>query len=144
MTIFEAIREDHETQRTLVDLLVKTEGDSDGREELFSRLKDALRRHARAEERYFYAPLLKDDLTQEKSRHSVHEHETLDELVAKLEETDMSSPGWLPTARKLRDEVLHHLEEEEHEVFQLAGKVLTDADKEALATRYRTAMAEDA
>ena len=46
-TIFEALRSDHDTQRTLVDLLTSTEGDSDGRRELFDRLKAELDRRVR-------------------------------------------------------------------------------------------------
>lgn len=140
MSIFEAIREDHDKQRTLVDILCKTHGDSSGRQELFERLKSELERHADAEERYFYVPLIEHDLTQQKSRHSVAEHQEIDELIAELEQTDPSSPGWLATAKKLKERVLHHLEEEEHEVFQLAGKVLSEQEKKSLADEYREAM----
>ena len=143
MNIFEAIREDHEKQRTLAELLAKTSGDSEGRRELFEKLKSELQIHADAEERHFYVPLLQKDLTQEKARHSIAEHHEIDELIEKLEETDFSDPGWLVTAKKLHDEVVHHLDEEEHEVFQLAGKVLTDEQKESLAVDYRKSM-EDA
>ncbi|MEO2104379.1 MAG: hemerythrin domain-containing protein [Actinomycetota bacterium] len=141
-TIFEALRESHQTQRTLLDQLVKTHGDSDGRRELFDRLKAELEHHALAEERHFYVPLMEHDLTQEKSRHSVAEHHEMDELVEELESTDMSSPGWIATARTLKERVEHHLDEEEQEVFQMAGKALTDTQKAQLATKYRAHMDE--
>ena len=140
MNIFEAIREDHEKQRTLVDLLVKTHGDSAGRDELYERLKSELERHERAEERFFYVPLMEQDLTQEKARHSVAEHHEIDELLEELEETDRSSSGWLATAKKLGERLIHHLDEEEHEVFQLAGKAMSEAETESLAKEYRKAM----
>ncbi len=140
MNIFEAIREDHVKQRTLVDLLIKTHGESEGREELFEKLKSELQRHARAEERYFYIPLMEQDLTQEKSRHSVAEHHEIDELIEELERTEMTSPGWLAAARRLHEQVHHHLDEEEHEVFQMAGKVLSEKEKTSLAGEYRQAM----
>ena len=142
MNIFEALREDHEKQRTLVDILSKTHGDSDGRDELFQRLKRELQAHADAEERHFYVPLIDDDLTQEKARHSIAEHHEIDELIEQLESTDYSSPGWKATAEKLKHQVIHHLDEEEHEVFQLAGKVFTDQQKSQLADDYRQEMAE--
>lgn len=137
MDIFEAIREDHEKQRTLIAQLCKTQGDSDGRSELFKRLKAELDRHAIAEERHFYVPLMEKDLTQEKARHGVAEHHELDDLIEKLETTDHSSSGWLVTAKKLEEKLIHHLDEEEHQIFQLAGKVLSDDEKESLATDYR-------
>ena len=140
MTIFESLRSDHETQRTLVDLLTKTQGDSDGRNELFARLKRELEAHAGAEERYFYVPLMEHDLTQEKARHSVAEHKELDDLVEQLEEYDMSGSQWLPTAEKLAHLLTHHLDEEEQEVFQLAGKALSEDEKASLAGEYEADM----
>lgn len=137
MNIFEALRKDHDKQRTLVDLLAETSGDTDGRDELFERLKAELQEHAAAEERHFYNPLIKENVTQDKARHSIAEHQEIDELIAKLEQTDRSSPSWLATAKTLRERVHHHLDEEEHEVFQLAGKVLSDAEKSDLARDYQ-------
>ncbi|MAD69487.1 MAG: hemerythrin [Alcanivorax sp.] len=141
MTLFEALREDHDTQRTLLGLLIKTHGDSDGREELFEKVKKALTSHAAAEERALYIPMMELDMTQEKARHSVAEHHEIDELVEELEDTDFSSPGWLAAARKLHDLVTHHLDEEEQEVFQLAGRALSDDAKARLADTYREEMA---
>lgn len=143
MNIFESIREDHETQRTLADLLAKTSGDSEGRDELFRKLKHELQIHADAEERHFYKPLISEDLTQEKARHSIAEHHEIDELIEKLEETDYSDPGWLVTAKTLKEQVEHHLDEEEHEVFQMAGKVLSEDEKISLGKDYRAAMKEN-
>lgn len=140
MNIFEALREDHDIQRTLSNQLVKTQGDSKDRDVLFDKLKNQLQAHAKAEERYFYIMLMKDDLTQEKARHSVSEHHEIDELIEILEDTDYSSPAWLGHAEKLRERLHHHLDEEEHEVFQMAGKVLTEKQKHSLSNEYRKLM----
>ncbi len=140
MTIFEALRSDHETQRTLIDLVTKTTGDSDGRQELWDRLKRELEAHAGAEERYFYVPLMEHDLTQDKARHSVSEHKELDDFVEKLDEYDMGGSQWLQTAEELKHRLIHHLDEEEHEVFQLAGKALTDDKKQSLSHEYEADM----
>lgn len=139
-TIFEALREDHDKQRTLGSLVLETEGDSDGRRELFERLTDALARHAAAEERYFYVPLMEHDMTQDQARHSVAEHKELDDYIEKLEGYDFSASQWLVTARELVDRLAHHLDEEEKEVFPVAGKVLSDEEKTKLATEYRKDM----
>lgn len=141
MNIFEELRADHQKQRTLVDILTKTHGDSEGRQEIFEKLKNELQNHEDAEERYFYAPLIKSELTQDKARHSIAEHHEMDELIEELENTDMSSPHWIAVAKKLGEKVHHHLNEEEQEVFQLAGKALTETQKEELAKSYRQSMA---
>ena len=141
MNIFEALREDHEVQRQLAELLLETEGDSEGRQELFRRLKRELEAHAGAEERYFYVPLMEHDLTQDKARHSVSEHKELDDFVEQLEEYDMSGSQWIRTAQDLVERLTHHLDEEEHEVFQLAGRELSDHEKRQFAESYRDDMA---
>ncbi|WP_436795026.1 hemerythrin domain-containing protein [Actinospongicola halichondriae] len=140
LTVFEALRDDHEIQRSLADELVQTEGDSDSRAAVFDRLKTEMAAHADAEERFFYIPLMEHDLTQDKARHSVAEHHELEELIEDLEEKDRSSAGWLTTAKDLRERLTHHLDEEEREVFQMAGKALTETAKADLAASYRGEM----
>lgn len=85
---------------------------------------------------------MEDDLTQEKARHSVAEHKELDDFVEQLEEYDRTAPAWLETARDLEHRLTHHLDEEEQEVFQVAGKALTEAQKTELASEYRAMMRE--
>lgn len=138
-TVFEALREDHDTQRTLMDILVKTEGASEGREEVYPRLKKELESHAFAEEKAFYSVLMARENTVEKARHSVAEHKEIDDVIEQLEGLEHSSPQWLPTMKKLQHLVEHHLDEEEHEVFQMAGKVLNETEKTSLASEYRAA-----
>jgi Hemerythrin HHE cation binding domain len=140
MNIFEELRADHETQRDLIARLIETTGDSEERAKVFEVLSEQLDAHAAAEERHFYTALMESDLTQEKARHSVSEHKELDDLVEALEGYDRTAPAWLETARDLEHRLTHHLDEEEHEVFQVAGKALTDAQKEALAADYRQMM----
>lgn len=137
MEIFETIRKDHEKQRLLMKILVQTSGDSESRREHFEELKEELKAHAAAEERHFYKKLMKSDRTLEQSRHGIHEHHEIDELVDTLEQTDMSSPAWLHYMKQLQDKVLHHLKEEEQQIFQQAGQILTEEQKEELADDFK-------
>lgn len=136
MNIFEALRQEHEIQRNLVAKLVETHGDTQERKKIFEQLKHELKIHADAEERHFYIPLIKKDLTQVKARHSVAEHHEMDELIEQLEDTEMDASNWLKIAKELEHKVIHHLDEEEQEVFQMAGKALTDNQKTSLASDY--------
>lgn len=58
MTIFEALRQEHEIQRDLIDKLIKTEGKTEERKKIFEDLKHELKIHEDAEERHFYIPLM--------------------------------------------------------------------------------------
>ncbi|RED43025.1 hemerythrin HHE cation binding domain-containing protein [Winogradskyella eximia] len=140
MKIYEAIRIDHNIQRDLLGKLTETTGDSDERKEIFKKLKKELVLHANAEERHFYKPLIPSDMMQEHARHGIAEHHEIDELIEQLEDTEMDSSAWLKIAKDLKHKVEHHLEDEEHTFFQLSGKILTDKQKEELATKYNAYM----
>ena len=136
MNIFEALRLSHDTQRGLATQILQTQGASTERNLLFRELKHELAAHAAAEERCFYTPLIAFDATMAQARHGMAEHHEMDELVDALNKMEMSSPGWLAHFRKLRDKVFHHLDDEEHAIFQLAGKVLGEREKTQLAQAY--------
>lgn len=136
MNIFEAIRKDHDKQRELCRLVTSTSGDSKERKEMWEKLKHELQIHADAEERTFYSPLIHNDMMQEHARHGIAEHHEMDELIEKVSETDMDSPAWLVYAKQLCEKVEHHLDEEEHTFFQLAGKVFSETQKTAIAKDY--------
>ncbi len=141
-TIFEALRKDHDTQKDLADKLIQTSGDTSERHSLYDQLKHELKIHADGEERHFYVPLFDDDMTQDHARHGVAEHHEMDELMEKLDKTEMSSSAWLTYAKELRDKVYHHLDDEEHTIFQLAGKVFSEKQKTQLATEYQSFIQE--
>lgn len=142
MDIFEALRLSHDTQRALATQILQTQGASSGRSGLFKQLKHELAAHAAAEERWFYRVLIESDSSMAQARHGMAEHHEMDEMVSDLNKTEMSSPGWIAQFQKLHDKVFHHLEDEEHAIFQLAGKVLTGKQKTELAREYESTFAE--
>ena len=134
--IFEELRKDHETQRDLLDAIVDTSGKTDARKRMYKALKDELTRHAKYEEQNFYAPLMKMDMTQELARHSVAEHKDIDDLIEKIDDLDLDSPTWLKYVKDLDHLVKHHLDEEEREVFPVAGRALNQTEKRELGKDY--------
>ncbi len=141
MNIFEKLREEHDKTRTLLRLVSKTHGDSRGRRELFARLKDELESHARAEEVSLYKPLI-GSAVQAEATHSTKEHEEARELLEELEAMDYSSTGWLNRFETLKQIVLKHMDEEEHRVFQQAGKALSETQKQTLVDTHERERAE--
>jgi hypothetical protein len=137
VNIFEALRESHDRQRRYADALIQTRGETPERVEAYKRLKSELQAHETAEERHFYMPLMEFDNGVDLSRHAISEHHEMDEMMETLDATEMSSPSWLATAKKLSEKVHHHLKEEEQKFFQMAGKLLDDQQKETLAGQYQ-------
>ena len=143
MKIFEALRQDHEKQRLLLKILAETSGNTPARQEYFEELKQQLESHAVAEERHFYAHLIEKDATVDLTRHGIAEHHEIDELIAKLDDTNMSSPAWLHHLKVLQEKVEHHLADEEQEFFNVAGRVLNDRQKTELASDYNKEMKKE-
>ena len=134
--IFDAIRESHDLQRDLCRKLTASRGEVTARELLFLQLKVELMAHAAAEERALYVPLLMTDAGLDASRHALHEHHEVDELLEKLSVRDKTKAGWLATAKTLSYKVRHHLKEEESKFFRVAGRLLSATKRRQLATKY--------
>jgi hypothetical protein len=135
--IFEAIRESHDLQRDLCRKLTASRGDMAVRELLFLQLKVELMAHAAAEERYLYVPLLMEDGGLDSSRHALHEHHQVDELLEDLSVNNKKKDGWIATAKTLSYKVRHHLKEEESKFFQVAGRLLSETKKKQLGSKYK-------
>lgn len=136
-TIFEELRSEHDRHRKLMEQIADTSGDSEDRRRLFLEFFDDTEAHAAAEELVFYNRLIADPASRDKSAHSIEEHQTMRDAVAELKGTDMDSSGWLNRFHKVRETFEHHMEEEEHGVFQLAGKILSEEEKTSLVDAFR-------
>lgn len=138
LDIYKRLKNDHDNQRGLMDSIAETSGDSGERRQLYALLKNELVAHANAEEQTFYAKLIHEPKGQEQARHSVSEHKEMDDLIEELEDTDMSSSGWLSKFKKLKEEVEHHVDEEEKEVFALSRKLISESEAHDLADEFNT------
>ena len=136
-TIYDALHESHERQRSLCRRLLRAKSGTQARISLFKELHVELAAHAAAEERFLYAPALMHDAGLDSSRHAMHEHHEIDELVEDLHKADAAGGQWLAVARKLSQKVHHHLREEESKFFQVTGKLLSATAKQQAARRYR-------
>lgn len=136
-TIYDALRESHEIQRTLLRKLLRSKPGTQARISLLKDVRVELEAHEAAEERYLYAPMLMDDAGLDSARHALHEHHQIDELIADVQALEPDGDAWIEKARELSHEVHHHLREEEKKFFQMSGKILSEAQKTKLAGQYR-------
>jgi hypothetical protein len=136
-TIYNALRDSHEIQRNLFRKLLRSKSDSKDRIDLFTLVRNELAAHEAAEERYLYVPMMMHDGGLVASRHALHEHHLVDELVERLNGLDPTGEAWIVHAKELSHQVHHHLHEEENTFFQVSGKILSDAQKILLAGQYQ-------
>lgn len=141
--IYAAIKADHDEHRRLMDQIGDTSGASEARQEAWDAFYQDVKSHAAAEEETFYSKLISKTWGQDAARHSVHEHQQLDDLMEELREMDMSSPAWLTKFKELRHEYDHHMEEEEDEVFARAREVIAEDEIEGYGTRFKERKREE-
>ncbi len=134
--IYEAIKADHDDHRALLDRICDTEGASDDRQAAWSKFYYEVKSHAAAEEETFYSKLISKTWGQDVARHSVHEHQELDDLMEELNGMDMSSADWLEKFGKLDHDYRHHIDEEENEVFTQARKEVPEDEIDGYGERF--------
>ena len=135
--IYDALRESHGIQRSLLRKLLRTKPGTQERISQFRQVRIELEAHEAAEERFLYAPMLLDDMGLLSTRHALHEHHEIDELVEDVQKLDPAGEAWIEKAKALSHKVHHHLREEEKKFFQVSGKILSDPQKSRLAKQYR-------
>ena len=136
--IYDAIKDDHEDHRRLLDKIAETSGDSEERRNAWEDFYYDVKSHAAAEEETFYSTLISKTWGQDAARHSVHEHQEMDDLMEELNGMDMSSPAWLTKFKQLKHDYEHHMEEEENEVFTRAREVVDSAKEDEIGSNFLT------
>lgn len=126
--IFDRLKKDHDKHRDLLSRIAETTGDSEERNELFKELTKELKSHAAAEEQAVYSTMMRKPPTTDETRHSVAEHQEIDEMLNDLAATDMSSSGWLQKFKEFDHRYRHHIEEEEDDHFPDFAEHLNDDD----------------
>jgi len=130
--IFTRLKADHDRHRELLDKIDATQGDSDERRDLFEAFRIDVTAHAASEEMSLYATMLANPDLRDEAQHSVAEHKEIEDYLTELYEMDFASTGWLTRFRTMKDRYLHHIDEEEEEMFPAAEKELSDERKKEL------------
>ena len=134
MEVYKLLHEDHLKVKSLFNELEDTtETAVRTREHLFANLKMELTLHARAEEKFFYPRLEPAATTHDLTLEAIEEHKVVKSLLAQLDKEDKGSEEWAAKLTVLRENVEHHVKEEEEELFKKAKKVLSEEDSESIA-----------
>ena len=140
MDAIELLKKDHEKVSGIFEKLEPTtERATKTREELFTQLKQELDVHARIEETIFYPAILEAAETRDITLEAFEEHKVVKQLLAELEATSKNEEEWTAKLKVLKENVEHHVEEEEGEMFKNARKVLSREQVEELGTRMEAA-----
>lgn len=106
----------------------KDPGDKD---ELFTQLADKLAIHAAIEEHHFY-PSVKAKRTEDILLESLEEHLAIKRVLADLLEIDAGDESFDAKIKLLKEEVTHHVSEEEGDLFPKVRKILNKGDLDVI------------
>lgn len=140
MDAFELLKKDHEKVSGIFEKLEPTtERGVKTREELFTQLKQELDVHARIEETILYPVLKEAQETEDITLEAYEEHNVVKQLLAELDELSKDDETWGAKLTVLKENVEHHVEEEEGEMFKKARKVLSQEQIEEIGTKLEAA-----
>jgi len=111
------------------------------RRKTFEKIADALAVHATIEERHFY-PGVKAKNTEELLQESVEEHLEIKRAIADLLELAGDDQSFAAKVKVLQEDVEHHVEEEETELFPKVEKMVDDETLQAIAEAMQETQAQ--
>ena len=136
MDALKLLMEDHKlVKRLLAEGEDTTERAEKTRTELFDRLKSELEVHERIEEEVLYPALKAHPRSREIALEGYEEHHVVDEILAELEDTPVSDEAWAAKFKVAKENLEHHIEEEEGDMFKKARQIFSDEDLEQMGRR---------
>jgi len=147
MDAISLLKQDHEKVKKLLEQLESTtERGVKTRSELFATIKGEMMVHEAIEEEIFYPELKAHPKAKDIVLEGYEEHHVVDLLMGELEQLDVTDESWGAKAVVMKENIEHHIEEEEGEMFPKARQVFDKDELEALgermATRKRSAQQE--
>src|SRR5213595_2375523 len=124
MDALSLLKADHDkVKKMLADLDSTTERGVKTREELFTKVKQELQIHEAIEEEIFYPALKEHPKAKELVLEAYEEHNVVDMVMAQIESVPFDDERWGAKLTVMKENVEHHIEEEETEMFKQARQV---------------------
>ena len=130
MDAFNLLKADHRKVEELFSQLESASGQAKMR--VFEQIKMELELHTHIEEKIFYPALEKPKQTHDLTLEAYEEHDVVKKLLRELSRAKTPNEEWEAKAKVLQENVEHHVEEEENELFVKAEAALSEEQIEAL------------
>lgn len=138
MQIYDILIKDHRKVTKLLEQLIDFDKDSklETRNQLINKIREELIPHSRAEETVLYNTMREIKPTSDLVSHGYQEHIKAEALLRTLQLQDRVDAGWHSTAFKLKETLDHHINEEEHKIFDAAKNVFTGEEAEMMGQAF--------
>jgi hypothetical protein len=136
MDAIKLLKDDHDKLKGLLEKADSTtERGVKTREELFGKIKTELTVHEAIEEEIFYPALKEHAKTKEITLEAYEEHHVVDEIMGEIAQTPFDDERWGAKFTVMKENIEHHIEEEEGQMFKQAKQVLDETELESLGDR---------
>lgn len=105
------------------------------RGELFATVREELMAHESIEEEIFYPALKEHPKAKDIVLEGIEEHHVVDGILAELEALPVTDEAWGAKVAVMRENVEHHMEEEESDMFKKARSIFSDEELDELGER---------
>ncbi|HYS09315.1 MAG TPA: hemerythrin domain-containing protein [Myxococcales bacterium] len=129
MDAIELLKSQHREVEALFKKIEKAEGEE--KQEIFEQIADALAVHTTIEEKHFY-PATRSARTEDLLQEAVEEHLAAKRTIADLMEMSPGEAQFDAKCTVLKEQIEHHVEEEEGELFPKVEKLLKKEELEDL------------
>lgn len=131
MAVFDLLRKEHDRYRKMFQKVSEEKEKS----KLFDELNRELDKHMEGEEEYIYPETEKT--LKEETLESIEEHHVAKVLQAELEMMSGEEDNFQAKVKVFRENVEHHLKEEEETLFPEAGKKISSGKQDQMEEKYR-------
>jgi iron-sulfur cluster repair protein YtfE (RIC family) len=137
------LKDDHDKVKGMLHALDDTTERAEvTRTEGLEKLKRELTVHEAIEEEILYPALIEFAKTKDITLEAFEEHHVVDMIMAELEQTPVGDETWAAKLTVMKENLEHHIEEEEDDMFKKARQVMDEAELEALGERMSARKAE--
>jgi hemerythrin superfamily protein len=136
MNALTLLKKDHAKVKALLsELESTTERGVQTRQRLFAQIKAELTVHETIEEEIFYPELKAHPKAKDIVLEAYEEHNVVDTLMGELSSLSVEDETWGAKAKVMQENIEHHIEEEEGEMFDKAEQVFDEVELEDLGRR---------
>ena len=138
MDAVKLLKDDHEkVKKILNDLDSTTERGVKTRQQLFAKVKQELEVHEAIEEEIFYPALKEHPKMKDLVLEAYEEHHVVDTVMAEIRDVPFDDETWGAKLTVMKENVEHHIEEEEDEMFKQARQVFSKEELVQLGDRMQ-------
>lgn len=130
--IYEVLKQEHRKIEQMLDKM--TRGKADGR--MFGQLATDLQAHQKAEEKVVYPDLMRPEQTHGKALEGVEEHHVAELILKEMQKLPPKDERFQAKLMVLKENVTHHVQEEERTLFPGARKAMGKEWAEQTAEKF--------